>query len=78
MYENSASAQDYAKKESKRIREAFAKKFDELDKLLSEKLDELKACATDEKKAQKKLEEAQSRLEWLDDIRGKVNAILEI
>lgn len=78
LYENSASAQDYAKKESKRIREAFAKKFDELDKLLSEKLDELKTCATDEKKAQKKLEEAQSRLEWLDDIRGKVNAILEI
>ena len=78
LYENSSSAQDYAKKEAKRIKEAFAKKFDELDKLLNTKLEELKACATDEKKAQKKLEEAQSRLEWLDSIQTKVNAILDI
>ena len=78
LYENSFSAQDYAKKEAKRIKEAFAKKFDELDKLLNSKLEELKACATDEKKAQKKLEEAQSRLEWLDNIQTKVNAILDI
>ena len=78
LYENSSSAQDYAKKEAKRIKEAFAKKFDELDTLLNTKLEELKACATDEKKAQKKLEEAQSRLEWLDSIQTRVNAILDI
>lgn len=78
LYENSASAQDYAKKEAKRIRDAFAQKFNELDKLLSAKLDELKACATDEKKAQKKLEEAKERLEWLDSIHSRVNAILDI
>lgn len=78
LYENSASAQDYAKKEAKRIREEFKKRFDELDKLLNNKLEELKACATDEKKAQQKLEEAQRRLEWLDDIQKQVNAILEI
>lgn len=78
LYENSSSAQDYAKKEAKRLKAAFAKKFDELDKLLNTKLEELKACATDEKKAQKKLEEAQSRLEWLDSIQTKVNAILDI
>lgn len=78
LYENSASAQDYAKKEAKRIRDAFAQKFTELDKLLSAKLDELKACATDEKKAQKKLEEAKERLEWLDSIHSRVNAILDI
>lgn len=78
LYEHSSSAQDYAKKETKRIKEVFAKKFDELDKMLNEKLEELKACATDEKEAQKKLEEAQSRLEWLDNIQRKVNSILEI
>ena len=78
LYANSASAQDYAKKEAKRVREDFEKKFNELDKLLSKKLEDLKACATDEKKAQKKLEEAQARLEWLDDIHNRVNAILEI
>ena len=78
LYENSASAQDYAKKEAEKIRKAFTLKFDELDKLLSAKLNELKACATDEKAAQAKLAEAQSRLEWLDNIHSRVNAILDI
>ena len=78
LYKNSSSAQDYAKKEAESTKEAFAKKFDELDHLLNKKLEELKTCATDEKKAQKKLEEAQSRLEWLDNIQTKVNAILDI
>ena len=78
LYENSSAAQTYAKEETKRIKEAFASKFDELDKLLKNKLNELKECATDEKKAQQKLEEAQRRLDWLEEIRGKVNAILEI
>jgi hypothetical protein len=78
LFENSSSAQKYAKKEAKRIKEAFEQRFEELDILLSKKLDELKACATDEQRAQKQLEEAQSRLEWLDDIYSRVNAILEI
>ena len=78
LYENSSAAQTYAKEETRRIKEAFASKFNELDKLLKSKLNELKECATDEKKAQQKLEEAQRRLDWLEEIRGKVNAILEI
>lgn len=78
LFENSSAAQAYAKEETKRIKEAFASKFDELDKLLKAKLNELKECATDEKKAQQKLEEAQRRLGWLEEIHGKVNAILEI
>jgi hypothetical protein len=78
LFENSSSAQEYAKKEAKRIKEAFELKFEELDKLLAKKLDELKVCATDEQKAQKQLEEAQGRLEWLDDIYSRVNAILDI
>ena len=78
LFENSSAAQAYAKAETKRIKEAFASKFDELDKLLKAKLNELKECATDEKKAQQKLEEAQRRLDWLEEIHGKVNAILEI
>ncbi len=78
LYENSASAQDYAKKEVERIKKDFALKFEQLDKVLTEKLAELKACATDKDEAQKKLDEAQRRLEWLDAIYSRVNAILEI
>ena len=78
LFENSASAQDYAKKEVERIKKDFALKFEQLDKVLTEKLAELKACATDKDEAQKKLDEAQRRLEWLDAIYSRVNAILEI
>ena len=78
LYENSASAQEYAKKEVERIKEDFALKFEQLDKVLAEKLAELKACATDKDEAQKKLDEEQRRLEWLDAIYSRVNAILEI
>ena len=45
---------------------------------MAKKLDELKECALDEKIAQKKLEEAQERLRWLEDIQNRINAILEI
>ena len=78
LYENSASAQEYAKTEVERIKKDFALKFEALDKVLAEKLAELKACATDKDEAQKKLDEAQHRLEWLDAIYSRVNAILEI
>lgn len=78
LYENSASAQEYAKTEVERIKKDFALKFEALDKVLAEKLAELKACATDKDEAQKKLDEAQRRLEWLDAIYSRVNAILEI
>ncbi len=78
LYENSASAQEYAKTEVERIKKDFALKFEALDKVLAEKLAELKACATNKDEAQKKLDEAQHRLEWLDAIYGRVNAILEI
>lgn len=78
LYENSSAAQNYAKEETKRIKESFYNKFIELDKLLKAKLNELTECTTDEKKAQQKLDEAQKRLDWLQDIHGKVNSILEI
>jgi len=49
-----------------------------LDEILKAKLNELKECASDEKEAQKRLEEAQRRLYWLNDIQKKVDTILEI
>ena len=78
LYENSAAAVDYAKTQTKLIKKDFASKFDELDRVLKAKLDELKACAMDEKIAEKKLEESRQKLAWLENIQSRVNAILEI
>lgn len=78
LYENSAAAVDYAKEQTKIIKKDFAGKFDELDKVLKAKLDELKACATDEQAAEERLADSKKKLEWLEDIQARVNSILDI
>lgn len=78
LFENSAAAVEYAKKQAKNIKKDFAGKFEELDRVLQKKLDELKACATDEKAAEEKLVDSRRKLEWLEDIQHRVNEILDI
>lgn len=78
LYKSQALAMDFAKQGAELIKDDFSKKFDELDKLLKEKLSELKQCASDEKIAKRKLEEAKKKKAWLEDIQGRVNAILDI
>lgn len=78
LYKNKAFVIAYAKKGTEDIKTVFSQQFDELDCILAKKLDELKECALDEKIAQKKLEEAQERLRWLEDIQNRINTILEI
>lgn len=78
LYKSQSSAIDYAKNGAEIIKDSFYKKFKELDGLLIKKLKELEQCATDEKIAQRKLEEAQKNKEWLENIQERVNAILDI
>ncbi len=46
--------------------------------MLSNKLDEIKKCATDKEDAEKRLRESEEKLEWLKNIKNKVESILEI
>ena len=78
LYENSIAAVEYAKEQAKNIKEDFTRKFDELDQVLQKKLEELKACAIDQKAAEERLADSRSKLEWLEDIQARVNAILDI
>ena len=78
LYENSANAVDYAKEQTKKIKNEFSKKFDELDDVLKNKLKELEECARDRKNVEKRIKETQERLTWLENIQQKVKLILEI
>lgn len=78
LYEDKDCAVDFAKKGALAIQSAFSKQFDQLDELLTAKLEELKVCASDEKIAKKKLEEAEERLKWLEDIQSRIDSILDI
>lgn len=71
-------AKKFALKESKKIGESFKKEFDRLDKDLNDKLNQLKSYATDRKQAQARIAETERRLKWLEEIKAKVESILEI
>lgn len=78
LYENSANAVEYAKEQTRMIKKAFSKKFDELDIVLANKLKELEKCANDNDNVESKIKEMQERLEWIEEIQNEVNSILEI
>lgn len=78
LYKNCASAVDYAKKETMLVKKYVLSKFDELDKVLNEKLGELKACASDKTVAETQLKESKEKLKELEKIQTRINAIMDI
>ena len=68
----------YAKLQTIEIKKAFSKKFDELNKIIEKKLEELQACSSDIDVIEKTINETTRRLKWLESIHEKLNAILDI
>lgn len=78
LLDNGEAARKYAIKQSKRISTDFKEKFKQLDDILKSKLNELESYATDQENVEKRIQETKKRLEWLEQIKAKVEAILEI
>ena len=78
LYENSNNAIEYAKAQTKKIKQDFSKKFAELDTVLKKKLQELEDCANDNKNVERRIRESQAKLKWLEEIQIKTKAILDI
>ena len=78
LYEYSNAAVAYAKSQTENIKNGFKKKFEELNKVLAQKLDELKAFTKDSEDVAAKIKKAQDNLKWLEDIQVKTKAILDI
>lgn len=78
IVENGDMAYQHAVKQSNRIATSFNREFTRLDSVLKEKLSELESYATDKTKAEVRIKETESRLEWLEAIKNRVAAILEI
>lgn len=78
LYNNRNGAVEYAKDQTRKIKEAFTLKFDELDEVLKKKLGELEICARDNENIEAMIKETQDRLAWLEKIQEKVNSILDI
>ena len=78
MWENGDNARIYAQKQSKKIAEMFTKEFDNLNKLIVEKMKQLEAIAADEENIEQRLQQSERKLKWLSEMQAKINAILEI
>lgn len=78
LIDNNKSAIEYAKKQSREVKKYFIKQFDEIDKVLQDKLNELQKYATDRKLIEEVLKESKDKLSWLENIQNKVKEILEV
>ncbi len=78
LYEYSGAAIEYAKSQTKNVKDEFKKKFDELNEVLKKKLQELKDYTKDSEDVEAKIKESQRKLKWLEDIQVKTKAILDI
>ena len=78
LYDNGDNAKKYALKQSKRIVDHFNLEFNRLDNILKAKLTELESYATEKTKAEARVAESERKLQWLEQIKAKVEAILEI
>lgn len=81
IFDNGDLAIKYALKESKHLSEKFCGEngeFARLNLILKNKLNDLKSYAIDKNKAEERIKETELRLNWLEDIKNRVNSILEI
>ena len=78
LFENSNGAVEYAKNQTRKIKAEFSKKFEELDRVLQVKLQELEEYANDNKNIERRIQESESKLRWLEDIQDKTKRILDI
>lgn len=78
LYDNGDAAKEYADQQSEVIAARFNKEFVRLDGMLKEKLSELESYATEKEKAEERIKESERKLNWLEQIKAKVELIVEI
>lgn len=78
ILDNGRNAEKHVLKESIRIAYKFQMEFGRLDKLLKEKVIELKTLAMDKENAEEHLLRSEQNLRWLENMKRKVESILEI
>lgn len=76
--DNGESALRYSVQQSQKISNWFVAECQKLDEILQSKLAELERYATDKKNVNSLIQESQRKLKWLEQIKIKVDSILEI
>lgn len=68
----------FASDQIEKMKQQFAKIFDELDEIISQKYTELERCASDQKTKEEELEKNKKLLAWIEANKAEIDQILEI
>jgi hypothetical protein len=71
-------ALEYASEQVKKMKEQFSRSFDELDRIIAEKYEELEKCASDQSEREERLKENQKLLQWIETNLDQINDILDV
>ena len=72
------NALEYAAKQIGEMKSQFKNMFDELDKLIAQKYDELEATIKDQKTKEQELEKSRKILAWIEHCKEEVESVLDI
>ena len=78
IYQRKEETLEFAKKGIEKIKEFFNKKFEELDEILRTLTKNLGESISSEEAAKKALEDAEKLLKSLEQIKSKLEKVLEI
>ena len=69
---------EYAGNQIEGMKQQFSDSFDELDRLITKKYEELEACANDQQMKEEELEKNRKILEWIEVNKKEMDEILDI
>ena len=78
MNQGVKDALDFARNQVSNMKRQFMQMFDELDRLIAQKYEELEKCASDQKVKEEKLRENKRLLKWIEDNRRQIDEILDM
>lgn len=76
--ESIESALEYADDQITDMKEQFMDMFDDLDRLIEQKYDELEKCANDQKAKEAELEKNKKLLGWIEACKAEIDEILDM
>lgn len=72
------AALDYAEDQITDMKDQFMDMFDDLDRLIKQKYDELVKCANDQKAKEEELEKNKELLSWIEACKAEIDEILDM
>ena len=68
----------HSREQAEEVKKDFSARFEELDRMLQDKLNELKSYQSEQKRTEAEIAKTRSNLEWLDKIQVEVQEVIEV